>query len=454
MALLPGDQSWWWGALVGKLLIAGFAPLTAMALFAAGKRFVNSTAGVVAALVYISTPWVAVVSMNGLIDGVLGCYSFLAIYAFAIWYEQAQTRSGLVLLSGWLAGSALACKYPAALFVVLPLGVAFAWPFGGLRLRPALLFILAVTAASGLWLGKNAVLADNPTYPLLYSVFGGESRNEAKDAQWKKAHQVPPDKSGRRYSLSQAWSSITDVLGRSKWQSPLLVPFMALVFLSAATRKTASPWLLYAGYFLVCWWLLTHRIDRFWVPLLPVMSMLGGIGATWSTSRLWRRVLCAVLGAFLLANFVLICTPLVGRNEFFVSLQQLRTDPDFSQVSAAHRFLNEHVEGDSKVLLVGDAALFDLDVPALYSTCFDECVFEQMMKGKDQQQRRAALRDAGISHVFVNWAEIRRYRSTYGFSNYVTRELIHDEFVTRQQLLRPIAVPNLEPANGEIFEVP
>ena len=77
MALLPGEDSWWWGALVGKLLIASFAPITALGIYAAGNRFAGTTAGVVAALVYISTPWVAVVSMNGLIDGVLACYLFL-----------------------------------------------------------------------------------------------------------------------------------------------------------------------------------------------------------------------------------------------------------------------------------------------------------------------------------------------------------------------------------------
>jgi hypothetical protein len=51
----------------------------------------------------------------------------------------------------------------------------------------------------------------------------------------------------------------------------------------------------------------------------------------------------------------------------------------------------------------------------------------------------------------VNWAEIRRYRSTYGFSDYVTRELVHGQLVKDQQLLRPVTVPNLDPADGEVF---
>jgi hypothetical protein len=453
MALLPGEDSWWWGALVGKLLIASFAPITALGIYAAGRRFAGTTAGVVAALVYISIPWVAVVSMNGLIDGVLACYLFLSVYAFAIWHSAGKSSQGLILLSGFLAGSALACKYPAMLFVVLPLSIAFAWPGDGGRLRRVLLFALAVTIGGGLWLGKNAVCADNPTYPLLYSVFGGETRTDAKDAQWRQAHQVPPDVRGRRYSLPQAWSSLVNVLGRSRWQSPLLVPLMALVFLSATARHQAGYWLVFAGYFLICWWLFTHRIDRFWVPLLPVLALLAGLGAGWSSNRLWRQVLWSILGVLLISNLFLFTSPLVGRSEYFVSLQQLRNDPEFSQMSAAHRYLNANVAADATVLLVGDAALFDLTVPAQYNTCFDDCVLEQMMKGKTLEQRRASLRAAGISHVYVNWAELRRYRSTYGYSDYVTREFIHDELVVRQQLLRPVQVPNLDAANGEMFEV-
>jgi 4-amino-4-deoxy-L-arabinose transferase-like glycosyltransferase len=453
MALLPGEDSWWWGALVGKLLIASFAPITALGIYAAGNRFAGTTAGVVAALVYISTPWVAVVSMNGLIDGVLACYLFLSVYAFAIWHSEGKSSQGLILLSGFLAGSALACKYPALLFVVLPLSIAFAWPRDGGRSRRVLLFALAVTLGGGLWLGKNAVCADNPTYPLLYSVFGGETRTDAKDAQWRQAHQVPPDVRGQRYSLPQAWNSLVNVLGRSRWQSPLLVPLMFLVFLSATARHQARYWLLFAGYFLVCWWLFTHRIDRFWVPLLPVLALLAGLGAGWSSSRLWQQALWSILGVLLISNLLLFISPLVGRSEYFVSLQQLRDDPEFSQMSAAHRYLNANVAADAKVLLVGDAALFDLTVPAEYNTCFDDCVLEQMMKGKTLEQRRASLRAAGISHVYVNWAELRRYRATYGYSDFVTPAFIHDELVERQQLLRPVQVPNLDAANGEMFEV-
>ena len=183
------------------------------------------------------------------------------------------------------------------------------------------------------------------------------------------------------------------------------------------------------------------------------MALLAGFGADWSSSRLWRQVMWGIVGLLLVSNLLLFSSPLVGRSEYFVRLQQLRDDPEFSQLSAAHRYLNANVAADARVLLVGDAAVFDLTVPAEYNTCFDDCVLEQMMKGQTLEQRRASLRAGGFSHVYVNWAELRRYRSTYGYSDFVTREFIHHELVERQQLLRPVQVPNLDAANGEMFEV-
>ena len=38
------------------------------------------------------------------------------------------------------------------------------------------LFLTATTAGCGLWFAKNWVLAKNPTYPLLYSIFDGRTR--------------------------------------------------------------------------------------------------------------------------------------------------------------------------------------------------------------------------------------------------------------------------------------
>ena len=93
-------------------------------------RFANRRAGWIAALVCISTPWMAYVSTRGLIDGVVACYFWLAVYAWLMYrrdFRKAKTSGtalGWLMASGFLAGSAVACKYPAAAFVEMGLAAA------------------------------------------------------------------------------------------------------------------------------------------------------------------------------------------------------------------------------------------------------------------------------------------------------------------------------------------
>jgi len=481
MVIMPGERDWWWGALAGKTVIAAFAPLTALALFAAGRRFVSTTAGVVAAIVYISTPWVVHVSVEGLNEGAVAFYLLLAVYAMLLasplvgpvrrtgpdasisdsshspasrsrpsggTYDQARHASAIrrwILLAGFFAGSAAACKYPAFLFVVVPLAVCSAFGSRRFNWKDVSLFSLAVVCACGLWLGKNWALAGNPVYPL---VFGGNTRTAEKTEQWNRAHQVPRDQNGRRYTVAQAVHSFQQVAWRSPWLSPLLIPFAAMAFVPG--RRGRLVWMM-AGmvlYFLAVWWLVTHRIDRFWVPVLPIVALLAGMGAVWSSARSWRLTAATVLVCGLLANLL-----------FLGTIEQLRRDQrvaeqDDSRINPFHRYLNKAVKKDNAVLLVGDAQPFDLEMRVLYNTGFDDCVFEQLMKGRDREERRAALRDHRISHVYVSWSEIERYRSpgNYGFTDYVTKSLVRDELVRDQRLFRRVGL-NADPEFGELFEV-
>ena len=34
----------------------------------------------------------------------------------------------------------------------------------------------------------------------------------------------------------------------------------------------------FVAYLFLTWWLLTHRLDRFWLPLLPTWAILAGLG--------------------------------------------------------------------------------------------------------------------------------------------------------------------------------
>ena len=476
MALL-GD--WWHGALVGKTVIASCAGLTAAMLFSMGCRFFSPSVGIISAFIYLCTPWPAYVSTAGMIDGVLAFYSLATFYAFLLSTRQRDAL-GYVFIAGWMAGAAVACKYPALLFIVMPLLAAMA-VYEIQRVRQAasqstgdttlprqisqrlphmatrfLVATVAIVLACGLWFGKNAVLTGNPTYPLLYEVFGGETRTPENAAQWQRAHRTP----GGGLSFAGLSHSLTKISVKSAYQGVLLVPLAILGLISAWRKPHVLLLFAIICFGLATWWLLTHRLDRFLLPFLPFTALLAGLGACFTYRIAWHRFLIVFLGLGFITGVTCITSRSCGDTRYLVALADLRedevldVDPDYSHMNEAHRYINHEVPRNNRVMLVGEAQVFPIDRDILYNTCFDDCVMEQMFAGKTRDERLAALRAAKISHIYIFWRELERYRApgNYGYSDYVTRDLVERELMAEQQLLRPIPLP-LDPKKGQLFEV-
>jgi len=479
--VLYGD--WYWGALAGKGVLASFAPLTALGLLAAGRRWFTPAAGLFAAFIHLSTPWIYRISIIAYAEGGLTYYLFATLLAVMLAIDALRDRqdgtSGhtagpgdslrLFLLAGLLAGSAMACKYPGLVSVVAPLFMASVlapfvrvrgsslsagtgqptpdaamaaapsdpsqqkrFAFGdrearAIAARIAVLFLAGVSLTVGPWLLKNAVQTGNPVYPLLYDVFGGRDWDAELNARWKAAHS--PD----HFRITDLGTKLIDVTAKSDWLSPLLYGFAPFVFFAGVlSRRTASLWL-YVGFLFLSWWLLTHRIDRFWVPMLPVVSLLAGVGASWNGTM--RRGLIAASIAVMIPvsffNLTLITSRLSGYNAYLLDLNVARTQTAELTAPEIAR-LNRELPPGAKVLSVGEAEVFDAEFPVIYNTVFDYSIFEQWCGVddpavssaekplRDPEAIREAFTAAGITHVLVNWQEILRYRTTYGYTDFVT----------------------------------
>ena len=402
--VLRGD--WFHGALAGKVVLMAFAPLTGLALYAAGRRWFGPAAGWFAAIVFLSTPWTYRISIIAYAEGGLTFYLFATLLAVmsATDVSQEEPRDDArFLLAGLLAGSAMACKYPGVLSVVIPMfGVVVVSTIRQTRSEQATrfhwkapaAFVLGTTIAIGPWLIKNAVETGNPVYPLLYSVFGGHDWNAA----------------------------------RNDWLSPLLYGLAPLAFLMTRRRRLAG-WLWgYLTFLFGTWWLLTHRLDRFWVPMLPVAALLAGAGATWTSDRLWKKTVGVVLAAALLFNLGFVSTPLCGYNAYLTDLSAARRTAE--KTAPAIAFLNESLPANAKVLCVGEAQVFDARFPLIYNTVFDDSYLERWCRAEKKSSTELRSRDEildrfadeGITHVLVNWQEIKRYRNSYGYTEFASRD--------------------------------
>ena len=459
-----GEEAWWLGGLAGKLLISLFAPLTALLLWCIGRRLGNVRVGLIAAVCYLSLPWVAHVSLSGLNDAVLGFY---LLACWWVWWRSEGVSPGVpgdwraLLLAGFFAGAAAAVKYPAAIFVVLPLVVEtllrklglrgsgkVKWigprQFGNAALAMVLLLIGGL-AGGGLWYAKNARLTGNPVYPLLVSRFGGETRTPEKDARWVKAHAVPQDEQGRRFTTAQFISKLRDFAIQGQLASPLLVPlallgsFYVLQQWWTQPRDKRSAFLFallvmgLAAFIFCAWFLLTHRLERFLVPALPLLALLAGFGYVFTKEQAGTTIARGFFAVGMLYSLLFLTSfGTSADTRWFVALQHLRDDPVVSddplqmailRLSPAERWLNEHLKGDDGVLLVGGARVWDLNGQTqvsnvYYNTCFDDCVLFEWRRGKKTvEEFREEFASRNVKYVCVDWSELRRYLSpgNYGY---------------------------------------
>ena len=489
---------WQWGALAGQACIAGFAPLTALGLYAAGRRWFSERAGCLAALISMTSPWTYRISIIAYAEGSLACYLFASLFAAILYRDLSRgepsgaglPQKALAFLTGLMAGSAMACKYTGLISVVIPMALLMLWITLSLPQPPqirivillASLFTAGVMTSVGPWLVKNVAATGNPVYPLAVRLFGGVDRDEELDAKWRKGH-APPVYHSWNEKLRDLPVKLADVTANNDWHSPLMFGFapLSLFWIFRQRKPTGSiasgenqslilvvTWLYVAWQFLA-WWQLTHHIDRFYVPMFSAVALLAGVGADWPCTlaagsvadrarAIWRGCSAVILVMGLCWNAEVMLR-LGGFNAGRLDLIAARNLATPNRI----RWLNDAVESgrlphETKVLCVGEAQMFHARYPYLYNTVFDHSRFVQLCaqgEAGDQQLRpveeiRADFRRLGVTHLDVNWAEIGRYRApgSYGYTNFVQPE----RFDRLQQLglLGPSLLTTTEPGTGVI----
>jgi hypothetical protein len=411
---------WFAGALVGQVLVMLFAPAAAVLVAATATRAGSPRAGWIAALVYLTTPWVYRLAAIPYVEGPLCAYHAALLAASWPLLARGEGRDAArpALLLGLLAGGAMACKYPALLSAVVPFGVVAGWVAVRDRSwRVPAAYALGVALVIGPWLAKNVVDTGNPVYPLAYGVFGGRDWDAAREAKWQNAHGPRP------VSASSLVAGVLDIAGRSDWQSPLYTALVPLALARRGSRRASLTLFGLGLYLFATWYLLTHRLDRFWLPILPVLAILAGLGADWTAARAWAPLRVALLIFGIMPNLADITTSLAGLNQWTDSLSGLRREVP-RLLNAPLVALDEGLTAGARPLLVGQASVFYLGRDFVYNTVFDRERLEVLLAGVPPGREGAVLVGAGITHVYVDWSEIARHRKPggYGFTDFVTPE--------------------------------
>lgn len=435
--IVAGDP--WRGSLVGQFVLATYALLTSLTVFCIARRLAGNTAGLVGSLLHLTTPWTLRISIIALVEGALTFYvAASALLLICVLYGKIRLASqrGVWCVAGILSGSAMACKYTGLISVILPATVLLMFSqFRALQspdsppgttvrkliLTNILIFGSGVLLIMGPWFYRNFMDTGNPVYPLADALFQSPEWNQEIAVRWKPAH------SASEHSLTRIPQHLLDVALRNDWSSGILFALLVpATFLLRRGSATTVLGLLIIWQF-AAWWAFTHRIDRFWVPAIPLVAAFSSLAWTLDQGKAWKAFLAASITVATLFNLQFCRLPLVGFHSRLMPL----AEAEQQVIRGDFQMLNERLPENAKVLMVGEAEVFDARFDLVYNTVFDDSIFEQLAGVRsgspsepDFPQLRAvseikqSLREEQITHVLVNWNEILRYRlpGSYGYT--------------------------------------
>jgi hypothetical protein len=73
-----------------------------------------------------------------------------------------------------------------------------------------------------------------------------------------------------------------------------------------------------------------------------------------------------------------------------------------------------------------------------------------VIDGKTPTAQRGALADLNVEYIYVSWEEIKRYRSTYGYDSYVTRDLFNKQLLSTGVISVETEL-QIDPTFGQLF---
>ena len=470
---------WFIGALAGQWTLSLFGLLAAAGVGLLAGRLFGPRAAWLAAALYLCTPWIYRISVIPYVEGPLLAYTVLALYAALRASDGGDHADRFAGLSGALAGCAVGCKYTGVVMTAVPVFAVLMLTADRRRLRRAGWFVLGAAVLAGPWLVRNWVWTGNPVYPLLYGVFGGIDWDDQLADKFARAH------SATDFSWASLRRYLWEIPIASDWQTGLVVAFAPLALLWRRWRTLG----LLAGlvaYWLLAFWGLTHRLDRFWLPMLPVLVVLAAAGLTWTRRRLWWLVLVPVLTMTWAYQFVYVASPLCGLNAWFADLDERHwANFGYAQSMADRVLLDRQREGylrrhradgiyqvagnppaeprrlpplvppaadgsrPESVLFVGDSAVFAMSRPTYSNTVFDRNVWLQTAREREGLPADAmpsagaldaVLRQWDVDLVVVDWGWIGRYRQpgNYGYDERITPALFAE--LVAAGVLNPPAV--------------
>ncbi|GJM24645.1 MAG: hypothetical protein DHS20C16_10600 [Phycisphaerae bacterium] len=447
---------------IAKCTNALIVLLIGFAAYAIGRE-ASVGCGVGGAVVAGTCGWLAYLGGIAYVEGGMLLMGMLSVGCLMQFAKTDERNAAIrwIALAGVLAGLACGFKYTAVVFFAIPIGamilVISKQPMSR-HIHAVLVFCLGCTLTFAPWLIKNAVMTNNPVFPLLGSWFDSDipGWGEAESVHFAASHQPLPDEQsvGQRFGL--IWKRI---IADSDHRFGAVMLALAVVAWAKHRSRLDAALSLMLLVQIIAWMTVTHLYARFAIPMLVPLILLAARGAVSKCQSLTKPFAIVLLaGAFLNSFFAYQLyarhTEHAGQRFNLEGATNAFTDGVLE--SERHvGYVNQEIPAEARVLLVGDARAFYLKRKCDYCVVFNRNPFAEVAESAPSPAVILDwLRDQGYTHVLVHYSEMRRLRGTYGFWDSITPSLFEQLAGVGLKEVARFAVNDGANVYAVLYEVP
>ncbi len=425
MALLLCDD------IVANLIHFSFAIMLILGIYSFCKRyFQNRQMSFLSILVFFSTPAIMLLAGGTYIDLGLTFFVFMSVYALINWSQH--NKYFWFIISAVFNGLALTTKYTGIINLFI-LTVFVLWKlvmkdknrnFGNI-LRHFVVYLFLPCLILFPWLIKNFAYTGNPFFPFLCGLFKGNNINVELAENYINHIRTYGMTIHSFFDLLILPWTITmqgikfgggfDVWG-AVW-GPLFLFFLPFLFFLKKNVRIIKQLKLYV-FLYFCIWILTGKVLRFLLVILPFLSILiahclislENKGKGWKLIRL--VLVISVVGNFFLFGYLeTVVDPFPVALGMKTREEYLKNKLDYYK---GVKFINSNLPEEVKVLFIGETRGYYCERQYIAATVFDLNPIVEIANNSDNEEEMLEkLQQLGITHIFYNAQEAKRLAKGY-----------------------------------------
>lgn len=408
--------------VVAKCVHFLFTLLTCGVVYAMGKRFSRRGAGFLGAMLFLTVPYIGVVSYRSAMEMPLAFFETLAVFSLVRWMTD-QDRKWLIM-AGIQCGLGMGTKYTSFYCLISLLGAIVLDAVVNKRspramATAAMLLGGTAVAASSPWWIYNYLYTGNPLYPFFAKYAGYIVPRMSSDPALRI---VTVSRWGKLFDVIKGPWTITMGQYEEAFIGPALLLIAPLFLLFKSRWKPVKSLFVYVALYWIIWGVAHEMYVRYFLPAIPVVCFLCAVFVYESPlPRYARSIIFGVLTFVMAGNLAFVMNLQKASNNSLGVVLGFESEADYLNRSRmtypnpyydAACWINANTPPNAVIALVGELRSLYIERKTLmmdFSNYSPLIVWAE--ESKDGEELFAKLRQKGITHMLLNVPEACRLTS-------------------------------------------